>query len=66
MILLMENTEKHNPYWPQISDHSCRIQLIGGSACGKTTSLTNPISHQPHTDQTCYMLRIHMEQNINC
>ena len=66
MILLMENTEKHNPYWPQISDHSCRILIIGGSASGKTTSLTNPRSHQPHTDQTCYMLRIHMEQNVNC
>ena len=31
-----ENIKEHNPNWPQIPDHPCRILIIGGSGSGKT------------------------------
>ena len=31
-----ENIKGHNPNWPQIPDHPCRILIIGGSGSGKT------------------------------
>ena len=46
-----ENIKEHNPNWPQISDHSYRILIIGHSGSGKTNSLFNLISHQPDTDK---------------
>ena len=36
-----ENIKEHNPNWPQIPDHPCRILIIGGSVSGKTNSLFN-------------------------
>ena len=31
--------KKHNPSWPQISDHPYKILIIRGSGSGKTNSL---------------------------
>ena len=42
-----EETEKHNPNWPQVPDHPHRILLIGGSGSRKTNLLFNIISQQP-------------------
>ena len=58
------NIKEHNPNWSQISDHSYKILIIGGSAYGKTSSLFNLISQQPDIDKV-YMLKIDMKQNIN-
>ena len=33
-----ENIKEHNPNWPQIPDHSCKI-LMGPSESGKTNQL---------------------------
>ena len=38
-----ENKRKHNPNWPYIPDHPCRILIIGGSGSGKTNALLNLI-----------------------
>ena len=42
-----ENIKEPNPNWPQISDHSYRILIIGSTGSGKTSLLHNLISHQP-------------------
>ena len=47
-----ENMKEHNPNWPQIPDHPCRILIIGGSCSGKANSLLSVISQQPDIDKT--------------
>ena len=42
-----ENKRKHSLNWPCISDHPCRILIIGGSGSGKTNVLLNLINNQP-------------------
>ena len=42
---------KHNLKWPYISDHPYRIQIIGGSASGKTNALLNLINIQSDIDK---------------
>ena len=44
-------TKEHNPNWPQIPDHPCRLIIIGGSGFGKTNSLLNQISKQSDIDK---------------
>ena len=46
-----ENRVKHNPNWPYIPDHPCRILIIGGSGSGKTNALLNLINNQPDIDK---------------
>ena len=46
-----ENKTKHNPKWPYILDHPCRILIIRDSASGKTNALLNLITNQPDIDQ---------------
>ena len=62
-----ENIKEHNPSWPQIPDHPCRMLTIGGSGSGKTNSLFNLVSRQPDVDKIyfIYMLKIHMKKNIS-
>ena len=36
-----ENIKQHNPNWPQIPDHTCRILTIGGLKSWKTDALFN-------------------------
>ena len=43
--VIEENIKKHNPNWSQISDHTYRVLIIGGSGSLKTNSLFNLISH---------------------
>ena len=46
-----ENQTKHNPKWPHIHDHLCRILIIGGSGSGKTNILLRLISYQLDIDK---------------
>ena len=46
-----ENKTKHNPDWPNISDHPYRILIIGGWGSGKTNALLNLINKQPSIDK---------------
>ena len=46
-----ENIIENNPNWPQISDHSYRVLIIGGSGSGKTNLLFILINHQPDIDK---------------
>ena len=46
-----EKIKEYNPNWPQISDHPCRILIIGVSGSGKIKSLFNVISQQPDNDK---------------
>ena len=42
----------HNPNWPYIPEHSCRVLIIGGSGSGKANVLLNIIKHQrPDTNK---------------
>ena len=43
-----ENLKEHNTNWPQIPDHPYRTLIIRDSGSGKTNSLFNLISQQPH------------------
>ena len=49
--VIKENIKEQNPNWPEISGHSYRILIIGGSGSGKTNSLFNLIYQQPDIDQ---------------
>ena len=40
-----ENKLEHNPDWPYIPDHLCRILIMGGSGSGKTNALFNLINN---------------------
>ena len=42
-----ENIKKHNPNWPEISDHLYMILIVGGSGSGKTNALLNLINREP-------------------
>ena len=42
-----EIMKEHNSVWSEITDHSYRIFIIGGSRSGKTNSLFSITSHQP-------------------
>ena len=46
-----ENKTEHNLKWPYISDHPCRIPIIGGSGFGKTNALLNLINNHPDIDK---------------
>ena len=46
-----ENKREHNPNWPYIPDHPCRILIIGGSGSWKTNTLLNLIDNQPDVDK---------------
>ena len=46
-----ENIIEHNPKWPYIPDHPCRILIIGSSGSGKTNALLNLINNQPDIDK---------------
>ena len=46
-----EKIKEYIPNWPQISDHPCRILIIGVSGSGKIKSLFNVISQQPDNDK---------------
>ena len=59
-----ENTIKHNPNWPYISDHPYRILIIGGSGIGKTNAL-NLIQNQPCIDKIYLYAKDPYEVNIN-
>ena len=50
MIMQMK-TKQPNLKWPYISDHPCRILLIGVSRSGKTSALLNLINNQPDIDK---------------
>ena len=57
----------HNPNWPCIPDHPCRILIIGGSGSGKTNVLLNLVKHQrPDIDKIIYTSKINSNQSINC
>ena len=60
-----ENIKEHNPNWPQIPDYPYRILIIEGSGSGKRNSLFSLISQQPDIVKFIYMLKIHIEQNID-
>ena len=46
-----ENIKGHKLNWPQISDHSYRILIIGSSVSGITNSLFNLIKQQVDIDK---------------
>ena len=46
-----ENNREHHEKWPYISDHPCRILIIGGSGPGKTNALLNLINEQNDIDK---------------
>ena len=63
-IAFNENKTKHNKNWSYIPDHPHRILIIGGLGSGKTNLLLNLIENQPDI-KYIYMLKIHINQNIN-
>ena len=51
-MMLQQKTKKCTPNWPKIPDHPHRILTIGGSGSGKTNSLFNSASYQPHINKS--------------
>ena len=58
-----ENIKEHNVNWSKIPDHQHRISIIRDARSRKTNSLFN---HQPDTANFFFLLKIHMNQSINC
>ena len=46
-----ENIKEHDPNWPEVPDHPCRILIAGGSGSGRTNELLNLINHEPDIDE---------------
>ena len=46
-----DDIKEHNPNWPEIPDHPCRILIVGGSGSGKTNALLSLISKEQDTDK---------------
>ena len=46
-----ENKNEHNSKWQYITDHPCRILIIGGLESGKTNALLNLINNQSDIDK---------------
>ena len=61
-----ENKRKHNPDWPDIPDHPCRILIIGGSGSGKTNALFNLINNQPDIDKIYLYAKDPYEDKYQC
>ena len=54
----------HNPNWPYIPDHPCRILIIGGSGSGNTNVSLNLIKHQrPEFDKNYLYIKDPFESN---
>ena len=51
LTALKEIIKEHNPNWPEISGHPCRILIIGGSESGKANSLLKLINQEPDIDK---------------
>ena len=49
--VIKEETKKHKPNRPQISDHTCKILTTGGFWSRKINSLFNLIGQQPDIDK---------------
>ena len=66
--VIEENTITHNLNWSYVPVNPYRILITGGSGSGKRNTLFSLIHHQKNDDiidKIIYMLRIHMNQNIN-
>ena len=68
--MMIENYEEsvelnHNPNWPYIPSHTCRVLIISGSVSGKIDVLPNLIKHQPPDTNKIYMSKVHLNQSIN-
>ena len=61
--VMKENIKEHKPNWLQIHDPPHKILMIESSGSGKTNSLFNLINQI--LIKVIYMLKIHMEQNMN-
>ena len=49
--LTLEDMEKHNPKWLEISDHSHKIFITGGSGHRKTNTQVNLTNEEPEIDK---------------
>ena len=53
--VIKENIIEHNPNWPQVSDHSYRILVIGGSGPGKANSLFDLRNEELDIDKNLFI-----------
>ena len=63
-LIILENTKEHNTNRPKISDHLCRMLIIGNSGSRKTNALFNSLSQKIDIDKNLFVCQ--MKQNINC
>ena len=56
-----ENIKEHNPDWPQIPDHPCRILI---TASGKANSLFNLINHPKDPFEAKYQFLIKKREDV--
>ena len=52
--IINENNEENNKKWPNISDHTYRIFIIGGSGSGKTNTLLH-LRNEPNDIDKIYL-----------
>ena len=59
------NNLEHNLKWSYISNHLCRILMIGGFESGKANALLNFLNNQLDIDKMYLYSKDPYEQNIN-
>ena len=64
-VYYKKDIKEHNHIWLEIPDHQYRILIAGRSGSGKANALLNLINHKSAIN-IFYMLKIYMNQNINC
>ena len=60
-----EDIKEHNPNWPEIPDHPCRIIIVGDSGSVKSNALLNLINTNQIVIKFICTLKVHMNQNMN-
>ena len=60
-----KNIKQHNLEWPQISDHPCRVLIVDGFGSVKINALLNLTNTKQKLIKYVFMLKIHMNRNIN-
>ena len=66
MMLQKKNVKEHNPRWPKVPNHPCKISIIEGSGFGKSNSLFTVRNHHEDIYKIYLYAKINMKQNISC
>ena len=65
-MITEEDKKEQNSNSAKILLHQYTVLILGGFGFEKTNTLLNLINHEPVLKKFTYILKINMQQNINC